>query len=267
MRKKSYFISDIHLGFPNAEKSRKREKLLVKLLDEIKENAEAIYFLGDIFDFWWEYKFVVPRGFTRFFGKVAELTDRKIPVYFFAGNHDIWMKDYLEKEVGVFVKHGIFETKINDKKFLITHGDGLGPGDKKYKLLKKMFENSFLQWCFSRLHPNFAFTIAEKWSHSRRKKPCYNKFRGKKIEYLYLYAEEKLKTEYFDFFVFGHRHIPLIINMNENTKYINIGDWMFKFTYGIFDGNKFELKTYKNGKQESFIADLKKKYFTDYSQI
>ena len=252
MNKKTYFISDIHLGLPTPGGSLKKEKLLVKLLDEIKTDVDVIYFVGDIFDFWWEYKFVVQRGFTRFLGKIAEITDSGIPVYFLAGNHDIWMRNYLRDEIGVIVKHGVLKTEINGKKFLITHGDGLGPGDFTYKLLKKIFYNPFLQWCFSRLHPNFAFTIAQKWSHGRRKKEKEAKFAGTDKEILYLYAKEKLKTEHFDFFVFGHRHIPMIMKINNNSDYINLGDWISKFTYGVYCNNKFELKTYINEKQENF---------------
>ncbi len=259
MKKKTYFISDIHLGLTTIIPSLEREKLLVKFLDEIKKNAEKIYFVGDIFDFWWEYKFVVPRGFIRFLGKIAEITDMGVPVFFIAGNHDIWMRDYLEKEIGVIVKHGELKLEINGKKILIAHGDGLGHGDKAYKLLKKIFYNKFLQWCYSRLHPNFAFAIAYKWSHSRRKKETQIKFAGKDKEFLYLYAKERLKTEYFDFFVFGHRHIPMILEVNNNAKYINLGEWITKFTYGVFDNDKFEIKTYCNGKQENYTDNILKK--------
>ncbi len=262
MIKKTYFFSDIHLGLPNAKSSLKREKLLVKLLDEIKHDAKTLYFVGDIFDFWWEYKSVVPKGFTRFLGKIAELTDSGVDIHFFVGNHDIWMKDYLPKEIGVNMHQNGKEFIIDNKKFFIAHGDGLGPGDKTYKTLRKIFTNKFLQWWYTRLHPNFAFAIARKWSHSRSMNQKTIKFQGKDKEFLFLFAEESLKRKHTDYFIFGHRHVPVIININESAKFINLGDWVLHFTYGIYNGNNFELKTYKNSIQEEFHPDINAEYKT-----
>ena len=254
--KKTYFISDIHLGLPNREKSLERELKLVKFLDEIKKDAETIYFVGDIFDFWWEYKSVVPRGFVRFLGEIAQLTDAGIKIIFFTGNHDVWMKDYLTEELGVTILTKELKTEINTKKFYIAHGDGLGPGDKSYKFLKKIFTNKFLQWCFTRLHPNFAFWIARKWSYNRRKKETYYDFKGPDKELLVLHSENVLKNDYFDYLIYGHRHFPLMIDIGKSSKHINLGDWLVNFTYGVFDGKDFILETYKNDAPETFITDL-----------
>ncbi len=254
--KKTYFLSDIHLGLPDREKSFQRELKLVKFLDEIKNDVETIYFVGDIFDFWWEYKSVVPRGFVRFLGKIAELSDSGIKIIFFTGNHDVWMKNYLPEELGITVLTDELKIEIYGKKFYIAHGDGLGPGDYNYKFLKKIFTNKFLQWCFTRLHPNFAFWLARKWSHNRRSKETHYDFKGEDKELLVLHTKEVLKTEYFDFLIYGHRHFPLMIDAGKSSKHINLGDWLVNFTFGVFDGEEFKLKTYKNNRIEEYITDL-----------
>jgi UDP-2,3-diacylglucosamine hydrolase len=244
--KKIYFVSDVHLGYPNHAESLIREKKLVAWLDEIKLNAQEIFLMGDIFDFWFEYKKVVPRNFTRFLAKIAEIADSGIPVTFFTGNHDIWTFDYLQEEIGVKIIRNPEIRIFNNKKFFLAHGDGLGPGDHGFKGLKKLFTSKFLQWCFARIHPNLAFAVAQKWSsHSRYTETEDDlKFRGEKKEWLILFANDKLKTEHFDFFVFGHRHIPLEIALSEKSKFINIGDWITNFTYAVFDGENLELKRY-----------------------
>ena len=245
--KKIYFASDAHLGLPTYEKSLEREKLFVKWLDEIKKDAQEIYLLGDIFDFWFEYKKVIPRGFTRFLGKISEITDSGIAVYFFTGNHDIWITDYLPKETGVVLHREPVTKIISGKKFFLAHGDGLGPGDKGYKKLKKIFTNPVLRWLFSRLHPNAAITIGHKWSNSRRelKGLVVENFKGVDKENLVIYAKEKLKHEHFDYMIFGHRHIPIDVQLNDNCQFINLGDWITNFTYAVFDGDKLELKKFK----------------------
>ena len=244
--KNIYFISDIHLGFPDPKESMEREKLLVQWLDEVAENASEIYFLGDVFDFWFEYKRVVPRGFTRFLGKLAELTDRGIPVHFFTGNHDIWVFDYLPAETGVILHKDKLITEFSGKKFLLAHGDGLGPYDKGFKRMKKVFTNPFWQWCFARLHPNFGVKIAHSMSHKSRCKlhPSELQFKGPDKEWLILYAKRKLEQNHYDYFIFGHRHIPVKFKIQETSTFINLGDWLQNFTYGIFDGEKFELIRY-----------------------
>lgn len=248
MSKNIYFASDVHLGHPTIEKSRWREKLFVEWLDEIKEDAKELYLVGDIFDFWYEYKKVVPRGFVRSLGKIAELVDAGIPVHFFTGNHDIWVFDYLPSELGVQVHRNPIVKEYAGKKFYIGHGDGLGPGDHSYKVLKKIFTSRTLQWFFSRLHPNFSLWLAHTWSNSSRQVKGIKAegFMGKEKEYLYKYAEQMLEKNNYDYFIFGHRHLMVNMPVGENSKYINLGDWLYNFSYGVFDGNSFELKKYRN---------------------
>lgn len=242
--KKIYFASDVHLGAPALNNNLQREKLFVKWLNKVKDDAKAIYLMGDIFDFWFEYKRAVPRGFTRVLGKLAEICDSGIEVHFFTGNHDIWVFDYLPNEIGVIVHRDVVKTEIEGKKFFLAHGDGLGPYDKGYKILKKIFTNKFLQWCFARLHPNFSIGLALKWSsHSRLSdgKVEADQFRGADKEWLVHFAKDILKNEDFDYFVFGHRHWPCNIKLNEKSRYINTGDWISHFTYAVFDGETMEL--------------------------
>jgi UDP-2,3-diacylglucosamine hydrolase len=236
----------MHLGHPNLEKAFFREKLFVQWLDGIKHDAAAIYLVGDIFDFWYEYRKVVPRGFTRFLGKIAEITDSGIPVHFFTGNHDVWMFNYFQKELGVAVHYRPYETEHFGKTFYIAHGDGLGPGDSLFKLMKKGFESKFLQFLFSRLHPNFAFWLGHSWSNSSR----YSKglepleYQGDDKELLYLHSKELLAKKTFNYLVYGHRHLMVKKQIQPGSEFIILGDWLWNFTYGVFDTNGFELKKY-----------------------
>jgi UDP-2,3-diacylglucosamine hydrolase len=239
---KIYFASDFHLGFPSYEKSLEREKRVVSWLDSIRSNAREIYLLGDIFDYWFEYKKVVPRGFTRFLGKISEITDSGIPVHFFTGNHDIWVFDYLPRETGIILHREPVIKEFNGLKFYLGHGDGLGPGDRKYKLLKKIFTCNILQWLFARLHPNFSVWFAHKWSHSSRFSKVNDPFKGEYKESLIIYAKEMLKTQYFDYFIFGHRHITLNHQLTDKSRFIHPGDWINNFSYAVFDGEKVDLK-------------------------
>lgn len=240
-----YFASDMHMGMHPRSKSLEREKLFVKWLEEKKKDAEAFFLLGDVFDYWWEYKKVVPRGFTRFLGKIAEITDSGIPVHIFSGNHDVWMFDYLPEEIGAAVHHKPLITELHGKKFYIAHGDGLGPGDRGYKLLKKAFRSKVLQWMFACLHPNFAISLAHYWSKkSRYAKGIKEKFQGEEKEILLQYAKKILQKEHFDYLIFGHRHLALDIAIDEKSRYINLGDWVSLFSYGEFDGKDFVLKYY-----------------------
>jgi UDP-2,3-diacylglucosamine hydrolase len=244
---KIYFASDFHLGAPNAVESLKREKKIVKWLDEIKVDAQEIYLVGDIFDFWFEYKTVIPRGFVRLQGKIAELTDSGIPIHLFTGNHDMWIFDYLPKELGVTLYRENIVKEYNGKKFLIGHGDGLGPGDKTYKLLKGFFASKICQWAFARIHPNFGIGIANAWSRKSRKSNSTSDevFHGEDKEDLILYCNEYIKKDAsIDYFIFGHRHLPLDIKIGEKATYFNLGEWIKYNSYGVFDGEKFELKTY-----------------------
>ncbi|MFP4663133.1 MAG: UDP-2,3-diacylglucosamine diphosphatase [Bacteroidales bacterium] len=244
--KKTYFVSDVHLGAPDFESSLKREKLLVQWLEEKSKDAEAFYLLGDIFDFWFEYKRVVPRGFTRFLGTLSKLTDQGIPIYFFTGNHDIWVFDYLPRETGVSVIKGVHITSIKGKQFYIAHGDGLGPYDKKYNALKKIFTNKFLQWAFKRIHPNFSVGFAHRWSKYSRGKHEYPETPDYEKEWLVQHARDVLKNDDFDYFVFGHRHIPIKHELSGKSTFINLGDWLQNFSYGEFDGETFRLKFYQD---------------------
>jgi UDP-2,3-diacylglucosamine hydrolase len=255
MKKNTYFFSDLHLGLPDNEKSLLREKLLIKLLNEIKDDAETIFFVGDIFDFWWEYKHVIPRGYTRLLGMLSELKDSGIAIEFFTGNHDVWMKTFFTKDMGIPVHTKALETEINGKQFFIAHGDGLGEGDYGYKFLKKIFTNKFLQWCYSRLHPNFAFGIANVWSKSRRKKEKTYEFKGIEKEILIRFSKKKLETRFFDFLIFGHRHFPIELPIGENSIYLNIGDWLINFTFLKFNGSIIQLFTYKDGIQTEYQSD------------
>jgi len=243
---KIYFISDIHLGAPALKNNREREKLFVSWLDEIKKDAAALFLMGDIFDYWFEYKTVVPRGFTRTLGKLAEIADSGIPVHFFTGNHDVWVFDYLPSELGVQVHREAMRATFSGKKFFLAHGDGLDPFDKGYHLLKKLFTNRFLQWLFAWVHPNWGVSLAHAWSKkSRLTKGVFVPFQGEEKEGLYLFAKSTLEDEEVDYFIFGHRHLLLDLPLGKNTRYINLGDWISHFSYGVFDGDKFELKTYK----------------------
>lgn len=245
--KKIYFASDFHLGVPSHEKSLIREKLIVKWLDEIKQDAQEIYLMGDLFDFWFEYKQSVPKGFVRLLGKIAEIRDSGIPVFLFTGNHDMWMFDYLPKELGVTIYREPITRVYNGKTFYLGHGDGLGPGDKGYKFIKKIFANPLCQWLFARLHPNFAMGIGNFWSKKSRLSngPKDEKFNGEENEWLVVYSKEKLKKEVIDYFVFGHRHLPLDIKLSNTSRYINLGEWVNYNSYAVFDGNNLELKYYK----------------------
>ena len=244
---KTYFLSDFHLGAPNAAASLVREKKIVAFLDEIKIEAAQIFIVGDLFDFWYEYKKVVPKGYVRILGKLAELTDAGIAVHFFVGNHDMWMKDYFEKELNIPVYFDPKEFTINNKQFLIGHGDGLGPNDKGYKVIKKVFRNKICQWLFGILPPKVGIGIADFFSRkSRAKTGSTNEiFLGEEKEWLVIYCKEVLQKQHYDYFVFGHRHLPLDIKLNENSKYINLGDWIKYFTYAVFDGENTTLEYYK----------------------
>ena len=244
--KKIYFSSDNHLGAPTSKASLPREKKFVKWLDEIKKDAAAIFLLGDLFDFWFEYKTVVPKGFVRTLGKLAEISDSGIPVYFFVGNHDLWMNDYFEKELNITTYRDVKEFSFNGKSFLIGHGDGKGPYDKGYKRMKKIFEFSFSKWLYRWLHPDIGVRLAQYLSVKNKliSGDEDKNFLGDHKEWLALYAKKKLETKHFDYFIFGHRHLPLEIKVGDNSTYFNLGDWINHYTYGVFDGTKFCLKTY-----------------------
>ena len=241
-----YFASDNHLGAPTMEASRPREMKFVAWLDEIKHDAAAIFLIGDLFDFWFEYKTVVPKGFTRTLGKLAEISDSGVPIYYFVGNHDLWMSGYFEEELGIPVYHKPQEFTLNKASFFIGHGDGLGPSDKGYKRMKKVFTNPFFKWLFRWLHPDIGMKIAQYLSVKNKLISGDDdaKFLGEENEWLAQYCKRKLEEKHRDYFVFGHRHLPLEIPLNDTSTYFNLGDWISYYTYGAFDGENFELKTY-----------------------
>ena len=246
--KKIYFASDFHLGAPNHAQSMIREKLIVKWLDEIKADAEEIYLMGDMFDFWYEYRHTAPKGFIRFLGKLAEIADSGIPITLFTGNHDMWMFEYLPKEIGVTIYREPIERTFNGKKFFLGHGDGLGPGDHGYKFIKKVFANKVCQWLFARLHPNFGMGMAHYWSHKSRASnggENEEKFISIDHEWLAIYAKEVLQKQHYDYFIFGHRHLPLNLQLTEKSVYINLGEWVMYNSYAVFDGKELQLKYYK----------------------
>lgn len=243
-----YFASDFHLGLESRIPSKKRESIILDWLNTIKKDATELYLLGDLFDYWYEYKQVVPRGHVRLLGKLAELSDSGIALKIFTGNHDMWMFGYLENELGASVFKKPLKINYGNHRFFIAHGDGLGPGDRPYKIMKKLFSNRFSQWCFARLHPNTGIRIMKWFSKKSRESELDPvDFMGAEKEWLIQFAEEQLENEDFDFFVFGHRHLPLDYTLSNNkSRYINTGDWIHHFSYARYAEGNFELKEFRN---------------------
>lgn len=241
--KKIFFLSDFHLGAPDYESSLFREKKVVAFLESIRHEAEQIFIVGDIFDFWYEYTNVIPKGYTRLLGKLAELSDSGIRIHVFVGNHDMWMNGYFEKELNIPVYHEPSVFNWNGKSFFIGHGDGLGPGDKGYKFIKKVFRNPVCQWLFGQLHPSWGIGLANYFSRKSRKKTgmADEQFMGEENEWLIIYCKEVLQKQHYDYFIFGHRHFPINLELPGNSLYINLGDWIRNFTYASFDGNELVL--------------------------
>ena len=247
--KKIYFITDLHLGVPTLEDSHQRELKLVSFLDSIKDDAEAIFLMGDLFDFWFEYKTVVPRGYVRLLGKLSQLIDAGIPIHLFAGNHDLWTFDYLQKEVGIIVHREPTIMTLKDKTFLLVHGDGRGPGDKGYKFLKKVFECKFNQFLFRWLHPDLGIGLALKWSHNHRAKKLKKEAEGNYYSVvedtmLYKYAQECVKENPdIDYLVFGHQHKPMQYKVDNGATVTVVGNWIRDFSYAVFDGKDVKVGT------------------------
>ena len=253
--KNVYFLSDAHLGSRAIEHSRTQERRLVNFLDGIKHRAAAVYFLGDMFDFWYEFKLVVPKGYTRFLGKISELTDLGVEVHFFIGNHDIWCSDYLEKECGVILHRQPLTTEIYGREFYLAHGDGLGDPDKKFKFLRAMFHNRFLQKAFSNIHPRWSIDFGLSWAkHSRLKhdEEGEPQYLGEQNEHLVVYSKEYLKTHpEINFFIYGHRHIELDLMLSKTSRVLILGDWIKLFSYAVFDGENLFLENYIEGETQS----------------
>jgi UDP-2,3-diacylglucosamine hydrolase len=247
-----YFASDLHLGMQPPDKSLEREKLFVEWLEEIRKDARELWLLGDVFDYWFEYKKVVPRGFTRFLGALASLSDEGVEIHLIPGNHDIWVFDYLPTEIGLEVHRKGVRREWNTHNFLLGHGDGLHPGDLNYRILQRLFKNRTMQWLYARIHPNGSMAFAHRWSRkSRIKHDTLGSFKGIENEHQLQFARKELKKNPdIEYFVFGHRHIPYDIRIAENSRVICLGDWISNFTYGVFDGKEFRLEKYLPGKGE-----------------
>ena len=249
-----YFLSDAHLGSRAIPHARMQERRLVRFLDSIKHKAGAVYLLGDMFDFWHEYRFVVPKGYTRFLGKISELTDLGVEVHYFVGNHDLWVGNYLEEECGVTLHREAETTEIYGKTFFIAHGDGLGDNDWKFRLLRSIFHNHFLQICFAAIHPRWAIDFGMEWAkHSRLKRKDGKEppYMGETNEHLVCYAKEYLKSHPdVNYFVFGHRHIELDLLLSRTARLAILGDWIQLFSYAVYDGENFFMEQYIEGETE-----------------
>jgi len=245
-RKRIYFASDLHLGMHPLEESREREQHFVRWLEIIRKDARELWLLGDVFDYWFEYSKVVPRGFIRVLGKLAILSDEGIKIHLFTGNHDIWVFDYLPSEIGLEVHRKPLLRQWNSHLFLLGHGDGLSGKDGGYKLLQWVFKNRVIQWFYARLHPNTATAFAQWWSkRSRIKKGLFIPFMGRDQEHQVQFAEKKLEENpEIDYFIFGHRHIPYDIRVGEKSRVICLGDWIENFTYAVYDSQTLELKKF-----------------------
>ena len=246
MTKKIYFASDFHLGSPNHAASREREDRILRWLNFIEPTCSELFLMGDIFDFWFEYKTVVPKGFVRLQGKLAMLSDSGIKIYFFKGNHDMWVNDYFTKEMGVQIVSDELEIERNGKSFYLHHGDGLGPEDHTYKFLRKIFRNPICQWLFSLVPPRIGLGIATGWSgHSRIANSTEEVFMGEDKEWLAIYSREQLQKKHYDYFIYGHRHLPLDLRLGADTRYVNLGEWITFSSYAVFDGNDLTLNYFE----------------------
>ncbi len=242
-----YFASDFHLGLDRPLASKQRERIIIQWMDSIMHDATALYILGDLFDYWYEYRTVVPKGYVRLLAKLVEFVDNGIPVHLFTGNHDMWMFGYLEEEIGLTLYRDPLRVVLQDQKVLLAHGDGLGPGDRGYKIMKKIFTNKLCQWFFSRLHPNFAIGLMRYASRKSRETDMEAMaFLGADKEWLIQYSEKKLLSEHYDYFIFGHRHLPIdFVLSNEQSRYINTGDWIDHYTYARMENGHVTLEKYE----------------------
>jgi len=254
-RKKIYFISDAHLGARFHKDTRAIEQKLVRWLDSVKGDAAAIYMLGDMFDYWYEYKYVVPKGHVRFLGKLAELADSGIEIHIFAGNHDVWLFDYLPKEIGAIIHDGTITVELLGKKFFLGHGDEIDFRSYGFRFLRALFRNKFCQWLYTGIHPRWTFGFALGWSFNSRKKGLKQhqaiEYQGEEAEYMVQFAKEYLKTNPdINFFIFGHRHIILDLMLNKTSRLLVSGDWMNYFSYIEWDGEELFIEQFEAEHQE-----------------
>ncbi len=243
--KKIYFASDFHLGSPDKKENLGREIKIINWLEHASKDASAIFLVGDVFDFWFEYKTVIPKYFVRFQAKLASIVDQGINVFLFVGNHDMWMFDYFQNELGIVVLHHPISIDINGKKFFIGHGDGLGSGDIIYKVIKKIFKNTIFQWMFRWVHPDLGVRLAQAWSKTSRaaKSKHDEQFEGEN-EKLWQYCKSENHKNHHDYYVFGHRHLPLELPVSEKSTYFNLGEWISQYHYLEFDGENATLKSF-----------------------
>ncbi len=249
--KNIYFASDFHLGFPNDEESRVRELTIISWLDYIKPTCGELYLLGDVFDFWFEYKWVAPKGYIRLLAKLADFSESGIPVHIFSGNHDLWYGDYLTKEIGATIHTAPEIREYFGKRLFIHHGHALGKYDKGMVFLDAVFSSKFLQWCFKFVPVNWAFGFAHAWSTHNRNAKVYESanYLGDEKEFLLIFAKEKLQTEHYDFFIFGHRHVAVDKVITDNSRYINTGNWITNSTYAVLSEQGMEVLSFKGGDQ------------------
>ena len=230
---------------------RQQERRLVRFLDDIKEKASAVYLLGDMFDFWYEWRFAVPKGYTRLLGKISELTDNGVEVHYFTGNHDIWAYNYFERECGVILHREPATLELGDKVFFLAHGDGLGDPDRNFKVIRSIFHNRTCQRLFSMIHPRWSMWFGQTWAkHSRMKRPNGEEppYMGEDKEHLVLFTKEYMQHHPdIDFFIYGHRHIELDLMLSHKTRMLIIGDWISQFTYAVYDGEHLFMENYVEG--------------------
>ncbi len=250
MQKKIYFASDFHFGIPGHKESLERENLFTSWLEMVRSDASEIYLMGDLFDFWFEYKTVVPRGYVRLLGKLADISDSGVKIHLFRGNHDMWAFDYLNKEINIEIHRDPEFKEFDGKMFYLAHGDGLGPGDHGYKFIKKVFQNRINQWLFRWIHPDLGIRIALFWSRQSR---FVNLIKEEKSQEAKNFIESRLSVHSKKileshpdvvYFVYGHWHLPMVIALSDKATQITLGDWLTNFTYGVFDGNEFQLLKY-----------------------
>lgn len=252
MKKNIYFLADAHLGCRSIPHERTRQRRLTRFLDQIKTKAQAIYLLGDMFDFWYEYKTTVPRGYTRILGKISELTDNGVEVHFFVGNHDLWCTDYLVKECGVTLHTEPLTIEIADKIFYLAHGDGLGDTSRSFKILRYIFHSPTCRTLFSAIHPRWGIEFGLRWAAANRTRHTTDggdpPYMGENQEPLVVYSKKYLRNHpEINYFIFGHRHIELDIMLTHTTRMLILGDWIKQFTYAVFDGQNIYLENYIEG--------------------
>ncbi len=243
-RNLTYFIADVHLGL-RVGNWEEREAEFAKFLLSLPKNTKTLYLLGDIFDFWYEYKYVIPRGYTRTLGALATLRDSGVEIFLFKGNHDVWTYNYFEQELGMTPLEQPSVVEIDNKTFCLGHGDGLGKTPFGFRAIRTVFHSKFLQFLFSTIHPRWAFALGHSWSkHSRLAKTDNGKgerylFKGEG-EPLFIFAEEFARTRHIDYFIFGHFHTPTLLKLPSGAEFHILGEWIHSCQYLIWDGTSLK---------------------------